>query len=108
MIDVSSIVESNSDKIEAIEVLEPKLFRIILKGSGPAALLVRVRGSKSHGFTPELSHHVHASRTMGPHHPSFHSSESLLEALEEAIIHGLMFYNPVDDGAVWEANRFFR
>lgn len=107
MTDTSSLANHHARKIAAIEMIDPNLFRITLRGKGSPALLVRVRGNKGYGFMPELSHFVRASGAGGPHRPSFHPSNSPEEALGEAITHGLMLYDPTDEGATWETNPNF-
>jgi len=107
-LDLGELVERHGRKLRAIDQLEPKLFQLDLRGSGAPTLLVRIKGSKGHGFTPELSHYVKSSSAAGPHRPSFHASDTLDEALDEAVLHGLMFYDPDDEGATWEANPLFR
>lgn len=90
---------------EAYEVVATYEFR--LQGMGAPPLKVNILKDHEGHFVPSMSCHVQASGAAGPHRPSFNFWPSIEEALHEALTHGLMSYDPKDEGATWEVNEFF-
>jgi len=90
---------------EAYEVVATYEFWLQRKGAPP--LKVNILKDHEGRFTPSMSHHVQASKAAGPHRPSFTPRISIEEALDEVFVHGLMFYDPKDEGAKWEVNESF-
>ncbi len=104
---VEEIAERYVDKVEQIRQLTPTDFELLLRGKESFALTVRIRSGPTGGYIPELSHHVKAGAAAGAHAPNFGQSKTVEEALEEAILRGLMFYRPDDESAVFEYNPSF-
>lgn len=91
--------------IEAYEVVA--MYEFYLKGNAPQPLRVKILRDHGGRFIPAMSHYVQCSGALGPHRPSWHPQSSIEEAVQEVFRHGLMYYDPEDDGAKWEANDAF-
>lgn len=90
---------------EAYEVAATYEFR--LQGMGAPPFKVNILRDHEGLFVPSMSHHIQASGAAGPHRPSLDFYHSIEDALHQALMHGLMSYDPKDEGATWEVNEFF-
>lgn len=97
------LVKTYSDKIDSVRELVG-IFEIYLKGNAPQPLGVKVWEYSENQYMPQMSHHVQGEDCYDAHVPSFHFSNSIKEAIEDVISHGLMNYNPNRKEDKWEKN----
>ena len=82
-------------------------FALSGESTPPEKFKVKVLIDADGIYTCAISHFVHKSGHAGPHRPGFTTYTSEEEALNQAVSHGLMNYDPEDSHAKWEKNDYF-
>ncbi|MEQ3694279.1 MAG: hypothetical protein ABNH16_09410 [Thalassolituus sp.] len=98
----------NIGRIASKVTREGNLYTVNLVGKSLPEEPFRFRVSKASGgdYKCTQSHHVQRSGLAGPH-TVYIKELTEKDAIREVFLHGLMNFDPEDDGAVWHVNADF-